>query len=89
MLDSDPNKSAIAILTGSAGTGKTTVVSELISRINSHMPPPYVVLCATTHRAATVLSDIVGADVQTGHAAFKLRPSVTKYGGENTQALPA
>ena len=72
----------IAVLTGSAGTGKTTVIKEIINEININSPLTTVELCATTHRAATVLEDIVGAPVATGYALFKLRPTISKYGKE-------
>jgi len=80
----DPQSHAIAVLTGSAGTGKTTVVKEVIKQIQTNSPLTSISLCATTHRAATVLGTIVGSEnvVQTGHALFKLRPTVTKTGKE-------
>ena len=86
LLDADPGTSSIAVLTGSAGTGKSTVVAELIQQASVHHNDVHVELCATTHRAASVLQDIVGHPVQTGHAVFKLRPSVTKYGKEELKA---
>ena len=86
LLDINPEVSALAVLTGSAGTGKTTVIKELIRRIQNHATDPHIVLCATTNRAATVLQDIVGYDVQTGHTAFKLRPTITRYGKEVLKA---
>ena len=82
LIDSNPKSHAIAVLTGSAGTGKTTVVREIINKINTDSPLTTIKLCATTHRAATVLENIAKAPVTTGHALFKLRPSVTKYGKE-------
>jgi exodeoxyribonuclease-5 len=83
LVNSAPNEEhAIAVLTGSAGTGKTTVVREIINKINVDSPLTTIELCATTHRAATVLQDIAGAPVTTGHALFKLRPNLTKYGKE-------
>ena len=72
----------IVVLTGSAGTGKTTVIKKIINEININSPLTNIELCATTHRAATVLEDIAGAPVTTGHALFKLRPTITKYGKE-------
>ena len=82
LVNSNPKKHTIAVLTGSAGTGKTTVVREIINKINTDSPLTTIELCATTHRAATVLEDIAGAPVTTGHALFKLRPTLTKYGKE-------
>ena len=82
LIDSNSKNHAIAVLTGSAGTGKTTVVREIINKINTNSPLTTIELCATTHRAATVLGNIAKAPVTTGHALFKLRPSITKYGKE-------
>ena len=83
LVNSNPNSHAIAVLTGSAGTGKTTVVREIINKINTDSPLTNIELCATTHRAAIVLENIARASVTTGHALFKLRPGVTKHGKEN------
>lgn len=78
LFDSDPDKCAIAVLTGSAGTGKTTVVTEILSQA----PAIHTELGATTHRASGVLEDIVGQPVSTAHQLFKLRPTVTRFGKE-------
>jgi len=82
LLDPNTKSHVLAVLTGSAGTGKTTVVGEIINKINNDSPLTTIELCATTHRAATVLEDIAGASVITGHALFKLRPTLTKHGKE-------
>lgn len=82
LLDSNIGSHALAVLTGPAGTGKTTVVTEVLNQIYNKSPLSKVSLCATTNRAATVLSDITGKRVLTVHAMFKLRPSITKYGNE-------
>ena len=81
-----PNTHAIAVLTGPAGTGKTTVVTEIINQLKKNAPTTPIGLCATTHRAATVLEDIVGQTVVTGHALFKLRPNITRNGREVLQS---
>lgn len=78
------NKSPIInVLTGAAGTGKTTVIGEVIERLRGIDPLIKISLCATTHRAAHVLEQIVGETVYTGHGLFKLRPSVGKSGRED------
>ena len=82
LLDPNTKSHVLTVLTGSAGTGKTTVVGEIINRINQQSPSTSVELCATTHRAATVLQDITKESVITGYALFKLRPAITKYGKE-------
>ena len=82
LLDPNTKSHVLTVLTGSAGTGKTTVVGEIINQINQQSPYTNVELCATTHRAATVLQDITEESVITGYALFKLRPAITKYGKE-------
>lgn len=77
------NSHVINVLTGPAGTGKTTVVAEIINQLRSRETTIHISLCATTNRAAEVLENIVNEDVTTGHILFKLRPVVTKYGKES------
>ena len=86
LLDSTTPSHVVTVLTGSAGTGKTTVVGEIINQI-SNFSSITVQLCATTNRAATVLQDIVGKPVITAHSLFKLRPSVNKYGKETLKSI--
>lgn len=80
LLDSDPSSHSLAVLTGSAGTGKTTVVAEILEKIVHKAPMTNIKLCASTHRASVVLQDIVGQSVSTVHSLFKLRPGVGKQG---------
>ena len=54
LVEADPDSAALAVLTGSAGTGKTTVIFELMQRIRKYPIPLHIELCATTHRAAAV-----------------------------------
>jgi len=82
LLDPNTTSHILTVLTGSAGTGKTTVVREIINQINTQSPSTSIALCATTNRAATVLKAIAKYPVITGHLLFKLRPSVSKYGKE-------
>lgn len=55
-----------AILTGSAGTGKTTLCLEL----NRLLKPAF---CALTHKAAAVLAEKSGAEVSTLARVLKMR----------------
>ena len=83
LLDPNIKSHVLTVLTGSAGTGKTTVVGEIINQIAQQSPMTNIALCATTHRAATVLQEIVhGSIVITGYALFKLRPTINKFGKE-------
>ena len=80
------NRSSIAVLTGSAGTGKTTVVGEIIEKIKSRSPcfGTPIALCASTHRAANVLANTIShrIKVTTAHKLFKLRPVINDSGKE-------
>ena len=71
------DRHAIAVLTGSAGTGKTTITTKLLEHLSKKY---YVYCCATTHRAATVLENVLLEPVTTAHSLFRLKPSLTKYG---------
>lgn len=69
------------VLTGSAGTGKTTVVKEILQyahSLNYHLLPT-----ALTHRAADVLQDAIGVATTTTHKAFGLEPNKDKYGNDS------
>ena len=82
LIGTPADKSGVAVLTGSAGTGKTTVLDEIINRIIRCAPLLPICLAATTHRAASVLQQIVNRPVTTGHSLFKLRPSISARGNE-------
>ena len=77
---------SLAVLTGSAGTGKTTVIKEIIRVLEDTHPCTKVELAASTHRAAKVLSDIVNMPVATGHNIFKLRPTIGAGGKESLKS---
>jgi exodeoxyribonuclease-5 len=85
LLDPNTPSHVLAVLTGSAGTGKTTVITEIIKQI-TQQSLVNVEICATTNRAVTVLQDITGEGVITAHALFKLRPTVTKFGKETLKS---
>ena len=72
------NTHKLAVLTGSAGTGKTFTANEIINKLNKFK----IVATASTHRAAGVLSDSIGIKAITAHKAFALKPVVTRNGNE-------
>jgi len=83
------HKHAIAVLTGSAGTGKTTIITELVRMLSTEY---HVLLSATTHRAATVLQEVmkdtpIYEPVTTAHSLFKLKPVISKYGKESLKPM--
>lgn len=74
---------AFAVLTGPAGTGKTTVMKVLLDTIKQQDSRQLIELTATTHRAAWVMGNATGRTVKTVHTLFALRPSVDRFGNES------
>lgn len=80
------------LLTGSGGTGKTTVVKHIVEsmeKINatndlmdSRKPIQDVVYCALTHKAAGILSDMVDEPVSTVHSLFALMQGYDRETGD-------
>jgi len=80
----DPTKTEM-VIEGPAGTGKSTLVDHLLFGMNKQKLMLYttmgihadklknVVLSATTHKAAHVLSDKTGQDVRTIHSILGLK----------------
>jgi len=76
------HKSPICVLTGHAGSGKTTVMGELDKKIKA-------VWCAPSHQAKNVLGrHVVNGEVKTIDAALGLRPVKNYGGGGGTKFLP-
>lgn len=63
----------IRTLSGSAGTGKTTIVDTLISKLDRHLN---VCVTAPTHKAKTVISKMTGLSGRTIHSLLGLKPNV-------------
>jgi len=68
MIDFYHNDEKFHILSGSAGTGKSTLISEFITQINNYE------LTATTNKAVNVLSEITKKQCSTIHSLLKLQP---------------
>lgn len=58
------NNEPIVYLTGSAGTGKSYTVAQIISQFN------YVALTATSHQAKAILAQLTGRFTSTVHSYF-------------------
>jgi exodeoxyribonuclease V alpha subunit len=58
---------AIFCLTGSAGTGKTTVIKSIIENIEKHEPHNKILLLAPTGKAAKRMSQVTGLPAYTIH----------------------
>ena len=67
---------AISALLGAAGTGKTTLMGEIVKEIER-----VVCLMAPTHKAASVLAEKTGKGVKTIHSWLGLRPDTENASG--------
>jgi exodeoxyribonuclease V alpha subunit len=65
--------SAVSILTGGPGTGKTRTVMEVVRACRAHNLQ--VALCAPTGRAARRLEEVTGARASTIHRLLEARPA--------------
>lgn len=64
--------SAVSVLTGGPGTGKTRTVQEVVAAAEAH--DLEVALCAPTGRAAKRLEELVGRPATTIHRLLEARP---------------
>ncbi len=63
-----------AVITGGAGSGKTTVISSVIELFEQAMPNGVLALLAPTGRAARRMADVTGHDASTIHKGLRLLP---------------
>ncbi len=82
------SKESVFILTGYAGTGKTTLLKALIESLRSSDYPRNVVLMAPTGRAAVILSQKTGYNAATIHRTiFKIEEGAETVDGKLMFAL--
>jgi exodeoxyribonuclease V alpha subunit len=80
-------ESALLVLTGGPGTGKTTTVRAIV---NAHRALEHkVLLCAPTGRAAKRLKDATGHDAQTLHRLLEWNPRTNQFAREPGSPLDA
>lgn len=65
-------KQAAGVLSGSAGSGKTTVSEVMVLALQNSLPEYEILFAAPTGKAARRLSEVVGSGVKTLHSLFKL-----------------
>lgn len=65
-------QSAISIVTGHPGTGKTTVLRGIIDIMLRNKPDAKILLCSPTGRAARRMAEATGHDASTIHSALEL-----------------
>ena len=66
----DKNKISFSLV-GAAGTGKSSLVSQLLPKLNIDY-----VLCAPTHKAALVMRNYCGTEAITLHSLLSLSPNL-------------
>jgi exodeoxyribonuclease V alpha subunit len=64
----------VLIITGGAGTGKTTVIKEIINATQKKYPKANIQLCAPTGKAAARITEATGYPANTIHSACAFFP---------------
>lgn len=72
---------SLAVLTGPAGSGKSTLVKYFAEEVG--LQRRSIFFAATTHMAATVLQDTINDKTYTAHKLFGIRPKYDRYGNES------
>lgn len=86
--------SAVSVLTGGPGTGKTRTVMEIVRACRAHSLQ--IALCAPTGRAARRLEEMTGARASTIHRLLEARPVTDEdeqdagfvFGYDDSRRLP-
>ncbi|MGH8901160.1 MAG: SF1B family DNA helicase RecD2 [Egibacteraceae bacterium] len=71
--------SAVSVLTGGPGTGKTRTVVEIVRACRAH--DLEIALCAPTGRAARRMEEVTGAGASTIHRLLEARPAGEERSG--------
>lgn len=71
----------ISIITGGPGTGKTTIIRELLTRLRGK----HTALCAPTGKAAKRMQEATGKEAKTIHRLLAYNPQEGFWFGENEQ----
>lgn len=80
LIDFVNNDEPVMVLTGYAGTGKTSVMNEFVQYLDSTKGEGYFQLCAPTHKAKLVLRKATGGyDVTTLHSLLSLSPNLNIF----------
>ena len=81
IIDFFQNNEKEHLLTGSAGTGKSTLIESVLDE--AKRAKLHVKFCAPTHKAADIVADKTGGECSTVHAMFNIKIRETIEGKSN------
>lgn len=70
----------IMVLTGGPGTGKSTLLSGIVTLMQVARPELHITLAAPTGRAAKRLEELTNVNASTIHSALKWSPDTNEFG---------
>ncbi|QIK70003.1 ATP-dependent RecD-like DNA helicase [Erysipelothrix sp. HDW6C] len=73
-------KEDVMILTGGPGTGKSTLLSGIVTLLQTNMPWLHITLCAPTGRAAKRLEELTNVQAATVHSVLRWDLESNKFG---------
>lgn len=68
------NESGVYIVTGGPGTGKTSVLKGILTKLQKEYPDEKILLCAPTGRAARRMQEVTGMEAKTINKLLDIRP---------------
>src|SRR5205085_10266890 len=71
--------SAVSIVTGGPGTGKSTIIRAVIAAFESILGKTDVLLAAPTGRAANRLAEVTGHEAKTIHRLLEFSPEGASF----------
>ncbi|CAM3656368.1 ATP-dependent RecD-like DNA helicase [Erysipelothrix urinaevulpis] len=80
-------KNDLMVLTGGPGTGKSTLLSGIVSLLQNSCPWLHITLCAPTGRAAKRLTELTNVHAATVHSVLRWEPDGNTFGQNEDNPL--